>query len=125
MGDLNKMSCPLMQCDDQSTDADEQSAFACLLSPHHSSLEGDSVDDIEAKSATSNSDKGIMVCRHWKSKGWCRMESNCKFLHPEEKRGDSIPDCANGGISGIAFPIISSIGAEWESNSACVVRRRK
>lgn len=46
-----------------------------------------------------------MVCRHWKTKGWCRMESNCKFLHPEHKRGIAAPkgcslDSANdGGMS--------------------------
>merc|ERR1712050_321115 len=28
-----------------------------------------------------------MVCRHWRSKGWCRYESQCKFSHPENKRG--------------------------------------
>merc|ERR1719401_636557 len=28
-----------------------------------------------------------MVCRHWKSKGWCRYGSECKFLHRENKRG--------------------------------------
>jgi len=32
-------------------------------------------------------DKSSMVCRHWKSKGWCRLEEKCKFLHPENKRG--------------------------------------
>merc|ERR1719215_2124832 len=35
----------------------------------------------------SELDKSIMVCRHWKSKGWCRMEDKCKFLHPDHKRG--------------------------------------
>jgi len=28
-----------------------------------------------------------VVCHHWKSKGWCRMEDQCKFLHPESKKG--------------------------------------
>jgi hypothetical protein len=28
-----------------------------------------------------------MVCHHWKSKGWCRMEAECKFMHPDHKRG--------------------------------------
>merc|ERR1719188_558933 len=28
-----------------------------------------------------------MVCHHWKSKGWCRMGAECKFLHPDHKRG--------------------------------------
>lgn len=31
--------------------------------------------------------KSAMVCRHWKSKGWCRLEDKCKFIHPEHKRG--------------------------------------
>jgi len=35
----------------------------------------------------SELDKSIMVCRHWKSKGWCRLEDKCKFLHPDHKRG--------------------------------------
>jgi len=38
------------------------------------------MDDVEL-------DKSSMVCRHWKSKGWCRLEEKCKFLHPENKRG--------------------------------------
>ena len=32
-------------------------------------------------------EKSPMVCRHWKSKGWCKLEGKCKFLHPEHKRG--------------------------------------
>lgn len=32
-----------------------------------------------------------MVCRHWKTKGWCRLEAACKFLHPEEQRGSAAP----------------------------------
>jgi hypothetical protein len=28
-----------------------------------------------------------MVCHHWKSKGWCRLGADCKFVHPQEKRG--------------------------------------
>merc|ERR1719367_2178037 len=28
-----------------------------------------------------------MVCRHWRSKGWCRYQTTCKFLHPEHKQG--------------------------------------
>mmetsp|Transcript_51534 Transcript_51534/g.122565 ORF Transcript_51534/g.122565 Transcript_51534/m.122565 type:complete len:474 (-) Transcript_51534:125-1546(-) len=27
------------------------------------------------------------ICRHWKSKGWCRLEASCKFMHPVERRG--------------------------------------
>lgn len=29
----------------------------------------------------------VMVCRHWKSKGWCRMGDACKFSHPSHKCG--------------------------------------
>jgi len=57
----------------------------------------------------SDQEKSVMVCRHWKSKGWCRMEENCKFLHPEHKRGVGF---GNGnkavGISGGSNPDISS-----------------
>lgn len=28
-----------------------------------------------------------LVCCHWKNKGWCRYQDNCKFLHPPHKRG--------------------------------------
>jgi len=37
--------------------------------------------------AGAAAEKSVMVCRHWKSKGWCRMEADCKFLHPDHKRG--------------------------------------
>merc|ERR1712216_334611 len=43
--------------------------------------------------------KSTMVCRHWKSKGWCRLEHNCKFLHPEHKRGVAAPKGCSGGIN--------------------------
>jgi len=35
----------------------------------------------------SDQQKNTMVCRHWKSKGFCRMEAQCKFLHPDNKCG--------------------------------------
>lgn len=65
--------------DDASTDADEVCAFASLLSSPPS----------EESEPASDTEKSIMVCRHWKSKGWCRMDAKCKFLHPEHKRGIS------------------------------------
>merc|ERR1711887_171618 len=46
---------------------------------------------------TSEPGKSTMVCRHWKSKGWCRLQSNCKFLHPEHKRGIAAPRGCNSG----------------------------
>lgn len=45
-----------------------------------SEAENDADDDDEE-------DKSTPVCRHWKSKGWCRLSESCKFMHPEQKRG--------------------------------------
>jgi hypothetical protein len=39
--------------------------------------------------AAGEIEKSTMVCRHWKSKGLCKLGSKCKFLHPEHKRGVS------------------------------------
>lgn len=36
-----------------------------------------------------------MVCRHWKSKGWCRLGDACKFSHPDHKCG--VGGAANAG----------------------------
>lgn len=41
----------------------------------------------ERNSKAGDNEKRVMVCRHWKSKGFCRMGEKCKFLHPEHKRG--------------------------------------
>jgi hypothetical protein len=40
-----------------------------------------------------------MVCHHWKSKGWCRLGTDCKFLHPEEKRGVTLSQRNPRGLS--------------------------
>jgi hypothetical protein len=45
-----------------------------------------------------------MVCKHWKSKGWCRLGSSCKFLHPEHKRGASAPQSTIGVDGAIPPP---------------------
>lgn len=115
--------------DEESTEAEESGAFASLLSGPTSESEG--FDVIEPKSPeteasvptgislatiedldqTSDVEKSTMVCRHWKSKGWCRLESNCKFLHPEHKRGVGAPKtCSNGigDISGAGRPGMST-----------------
>lgn len=81
-------------CEEESTEAEGASSpFASLLS--NTSSDVDALDAIERKSvtseATADSDKSHMVCRHWKTKGWCRLESGCKFLHPEHKRGIAAP----------------------------------
>merc|ERR1719350_665529 len=42
--------------------------------------------------APHEQEKSVMVCRHWKSKGFCKLEDQCKFLHPENKRGSGTGD---------------------------------
>lgn len=39
--------------------------------------------------ASADAAKCVMVCRHWKSKGFCRLEQKCKFLHLQHKRGNA------------------------------------
>jgi hypothetical protein len=106
---FNSMNCVgqrLGRWEEVSTDEDEGSAFATLLSsdgegnevefrtetelgasstqlPHTNSSEEDSESAVDAE-------KSAMVCRHWKTKGWCRFESQCKFLHPDHKRGITV-----------------------------------
>lgn len=136
---LQSKSCPFTEgkpvLDDESTEADEPSAFAGLFSGLCS--EGESTDGMEPRSPEgehsqdfeqiSEPDKSIMVCRHWKSKGWCRLGSNCKFLHPEHKRGIAAPKAANrsgadgGSISGTVCPSMSATVGESDS----LTQRRK
>jgi len=44
----------------------------------------------------------VMVCRHWKSKGWCRLGDECKFAHPEHKCGVGAPAAKGAANSGAA-----------------------
>jgi len=84
---------PFFRLDEESTEANDSTAFTSLLSSHSS--EEDAHEVIERKSEvsepTSDAERSIMVCRHWKSKGWCRLGASCKFLHPENKCGVSFP----------------------------------
>lgn len=38
-----------------------------------------------------------VVCCHWKNKGWCRYQDQCKFAHPEHKRGAGMIANSPGG----------------------------
>lgn len=40
-----------------------------------------------AAGARPAGEKGLVVCRHWKNKGWCKFQDTCKFQHPDHKRG--------------------------------------
>jgi len=67
-------------------------------------------------------EKSVMVCRHWKSKGWCRLGNDCKFLHPEHKRGSGIVPRRSVGAgataAGMAFALGDDIPHEGPGDSA-------
>jgi len=139
--------------DEESTDAEELSgAFASLLSGPTSEDEGSDIvlkpgteDESIWTSLPENScteeaepaadfEKSTMVCRHWKSKGWCRLESNCKFLHPENKRGVTAPKGGNkssalsGCMSGaevLGITAAESLADQLPPAPAAVGGRRK
>jgi hypothetical protein len=83
--------------EEDSTDAEDDLAFAALLSSEGEDCEGEQRMEWASYSSQFSGDEDLespkddassqMVCRHWKSKGWCRYESQCKFSHPEDKRG--------------------------------------
>jgi hypothetical protein len=89
--------------EEDSTDADNDSAFATLFTSDGEDCEAEprmekvsqssqfssTVGAFDGDSESPSDEKSHMVCRHWKSKGWCRYESQCKFSHPESKRGAS------------------------------------
>lgn len=136
-GCLQPWSCLDPTFDEESTEADDFGAFASLLSgcPSEADTKSPETDVVaplsleyalpEEPEQSSDleleldSEKSSMVCRHWKTKGWCRMESNCKFLHPEHKRGVAAP----GGISRATCPGMST--GESEMPVAALARRKK
>jgi len=80
----------------------------------------------------ANTEKSVMVCRHWKAKGFCRLEANCKFLHPEHKRGAVAAPAAkapanpgNPSSSGAAPPsqLASAAGQDGASKTSRSSRR--
>merc|ERR1712147_445458 len=86
----------------------------------------------EDSEQASDCEKSTMVCRHWKTKGWCRLEGNCKFLHPEHKRGIAAPKGCSGGsindgdMSKAAYPGMSTTsGLPEDAPSAALSRRKK
>merc|ERR1719375_1445046 len=129
--------------DDEST-TDEVGAFASLLSGPSS--EGEVFDSSEASPHDSEAsspvvhipspredsepidpEKSVMVCRHWRSKGWCRMGDNCKFLHPENKRGVTAPKAGKSCESGISTTLSLSdmIDLEGSVAASALPRRKK
>lgn len=41
--------------------------------------------------------QGVPICRHWHSKGWCRLGDGCKFAHPDHVRGIGQPPAKHRG----------------------------
>jgi len=103
----------LLSVDEASTEADDSGALASIFSGPSS--EGEGVDAIVSKSedseSTSDVERSIMVCRHWKSKGWCRLETKCKFLHPDHKCGISAPKGISASIIPAAEDAVPSMSA--------------
>jgi hypothetical protein len=126
--------------DEESTEADDIGAFASLLSGSASEVdtkspETDAVAPLllehalpeepeQSSDLVQDVEKNQMVCRHWKTKGFCRLESNCKFLHPAEKRGIAATNlCCGSGISRAACPGMST--GDSEMPVAALARRKK
>jgi len=112
--------------DEASTEADFSQSSSLFSYP---SSEGEGVDANASKSedseSTGNVDRNIMVCKHWKSKGWCRLESNCKFLHLEHKCGISAPKAFSGQRTHGASDLVSAINAEGASSEMSAAQHRK
>jgi len=44
-----------------------------------------------AADAPATAGGSSVVCRHWRSKGWCNYRDSCKFQHPTSLRGVDVP----------------------------------
>jgi len=67
-----------------------------------------------------------VVCRHWTTRGWCRMQANCKFLHPEELRGSLMPPMPEAVHSGKSQATqLPSERVEQKRQKARVLGRQK
>eukprot|EP00930_Biecheleria_cincta_P026446 TRINITY_DN18640_c0_g1_i1.p1 TRINITY_DN18640_c0_g1~~TRINITY_DN18640_c0_g1_i1.p1 ORF type:complete len:305 (-),score=32.01 TRINITY_DN18640_c0_g1_i1:72-935(-) len=53
------------------------------------------------------------VCRHWHSKGWCRLGDSCKFTHPNQERGAG------------QLPTKNNVRKQSSSSEAAVAARAK
>jgi hypothetical protein len=100
-----------------------EEAFAALMCnvsdyskafPTHSEAPERNRQEVDSEGERSDQEKSVMVCRHWKSKGWCRMESNCKFLHPEHKCGVGFGTASKAGGTGTV------LGSTTGTNSSLV-----
>lgn len=68
----------------------------------------------------SDQESHDMVCRHWKSKGWCRLEDKCKFSHPAHKRGIRSINGASGEANADMGGLLcfgNDASVPWEPNT--------
>lgn len=82
---------------------DRHRPASSAISPSTALEEGDAEDgdDLSADARPDGADnedaddgeKSLMVCKHWKGKGYCRLEANCKFQHPlhMQREGQKTP----------------------------------
>ncbi|CAE8741034.1 unnamed protein product [Polarella glacialis] len=77
----------------------------CKATARQSSMSEDDSPESPARS--------VVVCRHWKSKGWCRLESECKFSHPDHKCGTGVAQArkTSKGSSTGAVGAVGAVGA--------------
>lgn len=116
----------LLGVDEVSTEADFSQPPSLFSYP---SSEGEGADGNASRSedseSTGNVDMSIMVCKHWKSKGWCRLESKCKFLHLEHKCGVSAPKVLSGHRSHGQSSLVDTMSAEGAAPDMSAARQRK
>jgi len=116
----------LLGVDEASTEADYSQSPSLFSYP---SSEGEGADGNASRSEDSDStgpvDKNIMVCKHWKSKGWCRLESKCKFLHLEHKCGISAPKARGGHRTHGPSSLEGASNADGAASEMSAARHRK
>jgi len=72
-------------------------------------------------SVRGDKEKNIMVCRHWKGKGFCRMGDECRFLHPKHKRGVGSANALEGGSTNSAIIDTTSDGLDQISDELALI----
>jgi len=94
-------------------------------SPLISTTEPAALNSEDGTGSNSGLEKSVMVCRHWKSKGWCKLGDACKFLHLEHKRGTGIPPKKGGANGDEASPTADGEGHATTSRTRRAGRKNR
>jgi len=86
----------------------------CLNSALTSSAQGPPGSDEIPEPPVPYGAKTVAVCCHWKQKGFCKYQQNCKFAHPAEKQGVG-PSRRRSEKEEKQRPIVSSITSTAEA----------